>query len=79
MVEEIGDNPKQLKFLDPDLFVPTAKWGKNSFLEKKNKCAICLGVVVKPLECSTSICATLYCEKCINGLINKDCPRKCGS
>ncbi len=50
MVEEIGDNPKLLKFLDPDLFVPTEKWDKNSFLEMY-ECAICYGIVVKPLEC----------------------------
>ncbi len=78
MVEEIGDKPRQLKYLDTDSFVPTDGWDKDRFVEMY-ECAICSGVVVKPLECSTSTCAMLYCEKCINALKVKECPRRCGS
>ncbi len=76
MEEAKGDKPKHLNFIDPELFEPTKDHAKfNQIYE----CSICSGVVMKPLECSTDTCATLYCEKCINALKNKECPMRCGS
>jgi hypothetical protein len=44
------------------------------------QCPICLGVVIKPLECTTASCATLYCEACLAGMkADKKCPKRCGS
>ena len=77
MVEQIRVS-KTLHFLDPDLFEPSDRWDKVRFLETF-ECAICNGVVLKPLECSTSTCAMFYCEKCVNTLKLKECPRRCGS
>lgn len=72
------DNPQHIKFFDPDLFEPTNGWDQDRLLETY-ECAICNGAVVKPLECSTASCAMLYCEKCVNALKDRQCPRRCGS
>ena len=73
-MEAQGYKSNHLDSLDPALFSPTEDHAK--FIEHY-RCKICLGVVIKPRECST--CATLYCEKCVNGLIRVECPNRCGS
>ncbi len=78
MMELKKDKVQDLKYFDPDLFVPTDGWNKERFLEMY-ECAICSGVVIKPLECSSNTCQMLYCEKCIKALKVKECPRRCGS
>ena len=64
--------------MDSDLFEPTNEMKKDSFLELY-ECAICQGVVIKPQESSNPACSTLFCERCINGLVRKECPKRCGS
>jgi hypothetical protein len=72
-----NENSIILEFLDTDLYEPQDGWDKEKFQEIF-QCAICLGVVIKPLECTT--CMMLYCGKCIGSLQNeKRCPRRCGS
>ena len=67
---------QHLPYFDADLFYATdAHKDLDIFL-----CAICLGVVLKPQECTTATCASLYCEACLNGMREfKKCPKKCGS
>ncbi len=77
-MEERKDNSKSLNYIDPDLFEPTNGWDQ-ARLVAMYECAICSGIVLKPLECSTPSCAMLYCEKCINALKVRECPRRCGS
>ena len=70
---------KILNYLDPDLYVAANEEDLKKFLELY-ECAICYGVVLNPLECSTPTCSMFYCQSCIKGLQDKlECPRRCGS
>ena len=71
------ENPKF--YMDPDSYDMINTWEKDRFLEMF-VCAICYGVVINPIECTTPSCTMLYCEKCIEGMKeNQSCPRRCGS
>ena len=72
MVESIinqGNPPELLQFLDPDLFSPIDNMGLEKFLSMY-LCAICTGIVIKPLECNSKPCVSLFCGKCIADLRN---------
>ena len=65
--KESVEKSESLRFLDPELFVGTNEWDLKRFLELY-ECAICNGVVLKPLECTTSTCSMLYCQQCVEAL-----------
>jgi len=68
--------PQDLKYFDAELFYATEAHTDLDIFQ----CPICLGVVIKPLECTTPSCASLYCEACLAGMKEgKKCPKRCGS
>ena len=70
------EDQQYLQYFDSEWFQPTeAQKDLDIFL-----CPICIGVVIKPLECTNPTCVSLYCEQCIAKMKeDKKCPKKCGS
>lgn len=76
---EYSVSVSSVRFLDPDLFEPSAGWDLAKLLEYY-ECAICNGVVLRPVECANHNCSMLYCQTCIDQMKGeKTCPRRCGS
>ena len=48
-----------------------------NLIKDEMTCIICNGIVIKPKQCQS--CETVFCEKCINELKNKNnsCPKRC--